>query len=384
MPDFNTMEQTFSEVTRSVDQLCNQFSLIGLAIPKFEGCSDVFDFVAEFENLTTSLPDEQKAKLLFKAFPPGKYRPWFETELKPAISNGSPWNELMDKLIRRFSSTEDRDRHFTRLHKLEFKQGGSQKLLDYVEDVVYSYKRAYTSGFDDEACVRFIKTSLPSELLANLNMIAEFKAAKRVTDLVKAVKTFDDSRAGLQSSNADEKLKISELTGILKELINKSAKDYGKVIAAIQSLPERMPIYPRSPKQERRPRSTERWKPGQSSPPDSRDRSRERYRDKGHQGTFRERAEYNKGYKEDYGRMKSKYQSPERRGTSPQVIKRDRYHSRSPTRRPNDVNQSNKTYEDSKRAFDDQKYFSKFGIPPTPCTYCGSWHWSRHCIDHLN
>lgn len=384
------MEQTFNEVTRSVDQLCNQFSMMNLAVPKFENSSDVFDFLAEFENLTASLVDEQKAKLLFKAFPPGRYRAWFETELKPAITIGSSWSELKSKMIQRFSSTEDRDRHFSRLHKLKFNPNGSQKLLDYVEDVIYSYRRAYNSNFDEEACVRFIKTSLPSELLASLNMNQEFKSSKGVKELTRAVKNYDDSRAGFSSVNNNEKLNIGELTSILKELINKSSKDHEKVVAAIQALPDKMPQYrPVEPNRDRSSRPFERRSyRDRVTPNNSRDNSRERYfkdRPRSRENS-RDRYEHRQSYSHsnDYPARQTRAPSP--RPTSPGPSTSKQYYSPSPNRRPNRNDNNHREYEHDryKVAYDDKAYFDKFGVPPTSCPNCGAWHWARHCVENLN
>lgn len=231
-------ESTFQEMSRSMDALCNRVSMFGIDPPKYEDINDVFDFIGTYERITSGLTDEAKVHLIQKSFPPGRYKAWFETELLPLVERSVPWSNIKAKIIDRFSNVEDRDRHFRRLHQLKYDPSIHRKVLDYVEDVIYSYKKAHTSESDEEACVRFVKTSLPNEIVSALNLIQEFRSAKDINGLKSAVKQYDNSISVIHNKTGD-KAELNEMISIFKDLLKQTKKEREAVVAALQAMPEK-------------------------------------------------------------------------------------------------------------------------------------------------
>lgn len=79
---------------------------------------------------TIGLPDEQRPKLLIKAFMPDQYQPWFESELTPRISAGATWPDLKRTLVERFANVSEQERHIDKLRALDFKpEAGTSETL---------------------------------------------------------------------------------------------------------------------------------------------------------------------------------------------------------------------------------------------------------------
>ena len=223
------------DVSKSVDQLCSQLTLSNIMVPKFSSSKDVFDFIIEYEAATATVSDDQKGILLSKSFPPGHQRAWFETELAPLIKSRSPWLEQKMKIINRFSETAEKERHFIRLREMKFNPEGEQKLLDFIEDIIFSYNKAYPNSPDVASQVQFVKASIPGELRSTLTMIAGYREAKTLDDLKKAIRQFDYSKSSTSSSKCPERLNVSELTSMLKEVmldIKKQGENTQKAIIA--------------------------------------------------------------------------------------------------------------------------------------------------------
>lgn len=133
----------FQDVTKSVDSLRTTLSITGIKIPRYDSFNDVFEFLAEFDLITTGLDDKQKILMLAKAFPVTCHRAFYEAELAPLVNDPIPWSQVKRITIKRFADTDDQARHLLRLRELKFDLEADKSLLDFAEEAFYSYKRAY-------------------------------------------------------------------------------------------------------------------------------------------------------------------------------------------------------------------------------------------------
>lgn len=236
----------FDDVTKSVNQLCHLLSLSNINVPSMSAYSDCYDFLVEFETATATLTDEQKVKLLVKSFPTGRYRAWFDTDLSPAIDKGESWLSIRNRIIKRFSDTEDRVRHFVRLRELKYVPEQT-KLIDFIEDLNYSFVKAFPNVLDEEAKLRYIKAAIPSTIKPALSIIPDYHQAKNFEGLKQSIRQFDQSKIGSSfSSSSTEKVSTSELSGLLKQLIDsvkKEGEDTRKAVVASLQLSERSKSY---------------------------------------------------------------------------------------------------------------------------------------------
>lgn len=344
---FNDLSM-LSDVSRSVDQLCTQMSMVSVKIVPLNTYSDVGDFITEFELVTTGLSDDQKVALLAKAFPPGRYRSWYETDLKPILSSACSWRTAKRMILDRFSETELRDRHVTKLKELKFDPDGDQSLLEFVDDMAYSYMKALPDSKDQETLIRLIKASIPHETKATLNVYHEFRDAKCVDSLKKAAKQFDIARTKPRKPKSSDVNAIQDLTKAIQSLVVGVKKDTettrDAIVAAVNSQFDR----------QNRERSRERYRRA-DSPRQS--RYRQDHLQKNDDNNYRRQASQS-----PYGRNRSK--------TPPR--------SESPK-----VDAANRSKEQS-MAFDSHKYWELHKKPPSPCVNCGLWHWIRHCPQSLN
>lgn len=347
---------TFFDVSRSVDQLCTQLSLSNVNVPKFNG-SEIFDFIAEYELATTTLTDEQKLILLAKAFPTSRYKSWFEDELKPLIERKSSWANVKKKLIERFSDTEDNDRHLIRLRELKFNPETGQRLLDFVEDLIYSHKKAYPEVSDPKYAIRFVKASIPSSLKSALGVLPDFKDATTFEMLKKAARQYDSTRAQESSPKASDRVASNELAQILKEIMKGIQKEGEATRGAFMAA----------------------FKPSVTTSPDRKRYEDSKHRDPSPHGSYR------------YSNHHRRSPSPgyKRRSPSPHGYPRDYKQNR----RKEESNESVDKITDKSgpfsndvtgEAYNSEVYFKRFGRPPKPCGHCNSWHWNRHCPEHLN
>lgn len=351
------------DMTRSASQWYNQMSISNINVPKFSSTKDVYDFIIEYEDVTATLADEQRPKLLNKAFRPGDHSSWFEIELKPAIDEGKPWSHIKSKIIDRFSIQGDRDRHFTRLRELKFNPDSQRMLLDFVDDMLYSYKRAYNSDFNEESCIRFIKSSLPQGTQATLSADTDYREARNIETLKRAAKQYDLSRR-LGDSSPSNRQATSELASMVKELaasfrkeLELSMKDNAMtrkdnettrnaVVAALRFNQRDND----SSNRESQPRST--YQDRRTPSP-----------------AFRQRSPSPRPYDRNYS---SAAKASNKDGPSGSKEKLQRY--------------GEGANESKREAFSSKSYFEAFGMPPSPCTLCNenSWHWSKHCFKNLN
>lgn len=251
--DFSNIQ----DVTKSVDQLCEHLSINNVVVPRIDAYKDVFEFINEFELVSATLPDEKKNKLLVKAFPPGRLRAWFDGELKSLITANSDWQTIKNKIIERYSNTEDRDRHFKRLQTLKFNPQGNVKLYDHVEDLLYSFSKAFPNESDADTKIRYVKSNLPSAIQFTLTSIHEYNSAKTLPDFMKAMKQYDILKTAISLTRTLSPLALAlnvfdKLTSSLNRLSSNSITssfDSPLVIAGILFTMSVTPFLKTSPNQ---------------------------------------------------------------------------------------------------------------------------------------
>lgn len=411
---------TTQDLSRSIDQLVSQFSVVGINVPRLDSFKDVFEFTNEVETITATLPEDQSLKLLVKAFPPGRLRTWYDRELKPLIDRGTTWPIVKQKIIQRYSDIEDRDRHLKRLQGMKFVDNGHQKLFDYVEELLYSFDKAF-EGCGDSTRIGYVKNTLPSSVTRILIHNNDFNEATSMSSFLKSIRQFDKSRsASSNDEQASDKDKInpSELATILKELvkeINRSGDNKPKV-AAMQS-PRRgdspvRSLYnnrPNSPRGQFRSyyghdddgdlhTNRDLFGYGYSRPFRQRSPSPRR-QSVGHEPRYGGQHEQLPTYRPttlNYDDQNQSYNRNQPTGRQ-NNYQGQRFRSPSPQPRQYDSNQMHQAFSQQpirgnardrspsvNKAFSDTVYYQKFGVPPTPCPRCGLMHWERHCTDNLN
>lgn len=382
------------EMTKCLGQLCNQVSLSNIKVPRIDSFKDVFDFLGEFESITTGLDDSQKSLLINKAFPLGCNRSWFETELAPHVKKGSSWAEIRSLIIKRFSASEEKDRHFIKLRELSFDPEGDKSLLSFIDDLLYSLKRAFSSQ-EESSHVRYIKASMPTKIRPIMNSFSEFRNATSIENLKEAARQYDLMK-GADSKASQNREATRELANMLQDMMSKIQKDNENTCKAVASalrnfgvprLKERAEDHaafrPRSPvRVEYRapsPRSYQHQSYGETgSNPNKRSTSpgpNYVQQDRGHspqrQGQYRSSVRYRSPIRSDQAGA----HESDARQYKPVA-------NRPPT--PGNREEFSEEYKNQDVAFDSKMYFARFGKPPAPCSQCRAWHWNKHCPFYLN
>lgn len=378
------------DVTKSVDQLCNQLTLSNIVVPRIDAYTDVFNFLNEFDVVTAALPEDKKKKLLVKAFPPGRLRSWFDDKLKSLVEGVGSWSTIKDKIVDRYSDTEERDRHFKRLSEMKFDPEGQQKLFDHVEDICYSFSKAFPKEKDDDTKIRYIRSVLPSAVKPALSAINEYSFAKNMDEFLRAIRRYDQINRGSPAEDTG-KVKNSELVAVLKELI-KGVRQEGEstrnVIAAMRnSAKEQSPRvtrrelheYPRAYSPKRVPHSEgyQRTRERSASPYTGRQYPANPQRD---QKTVEQSPNY------VANKQQASANAPNDNQRSQQLVRAQspsNYYRRNQTDMTRASDEPNKALN-RVEMFDETYYKKKFGVPPRPCSNCQFMHWDRHCLLHLN
>lgn len=379
------------EMTRTLGQLCNQVSLSSIKVPRFDAFGDVFEFLAEFELITTGLESEQKALLLTKAFPVGCNRSWYETDLKPLIQRKAQWSEIREFIVKRFSDDGEQDRHFTKVKDISFDPDGDKSLLNFVEDLLYSFKRAFGDLSQDFA-VKYIKASIPKTMRPLLNSYPEYRDARSIEMIKQAAKRYDFTKGSSTKSGSGREA-TRELANMLQEIvksIKKDNEDTRKAVAtAFKAFESNQPrdriSRPPSPSTSyyRPPSPREREQYYQSKAPISNDRYK--YFDQ----PRREELQRDRGrspQRQDRYLSSNRPASPGyRRPISPGRSDNRPYKSvadRPPTPGVTEFDENKQS--ESGEVIDSKMYYARFGKPPTPCSQCKAMHWNKHCPFYLN
>lgn len=367
----------FQDVTRSVDNLCNQFSITSIKVPRFDVFNDVCEFFTEFETVTSTLSDKQKLLIIGKAFPQGCHRSWYEDILKKEIAANKPWSSVKSTIYKRFADSEDQDRYFVKLRELKYDPEANKPLLDFIDDLYHAYKRAYPSEDNQLTIIRYMKAAIPKETKLALNAFPEFRNAKTEETLKDAIKHYDQSCGFTKKSDINK----SEITKMFKEMFLELKKDVTEsrqaFTAAIKTQEEKLsqvtsnylqlndkPMKYESPRYNRSPSPAY---------------DKQRY------------ARSPNRYGQNYRRSDSPQYHNDQHGMRDESARRYRSpvrYNRSPVREhpvPNRPSGQMVYNDNSKQQniFDAELYLSKFGRPPSPCAYCGAWHWSKHCPMNL-
>lgn len=337
---FNTTvvdNEVLSNISKSVDGLRQHFTLNSMKIPHISSYSSINKFISEFEEATLNVPDNQKVKLVAQSFKHGPHHPWYELTLKPLVEKQESWSSIKKAIKSRFCVTEEREAHLERMRDLRFDINGSQKLLDYVEEMNFTFSKAFP-GYDEESCIKFIKTSLPASVRSQLDIYAESRQCSTLENLKQAARTYDELQGHTSTLKREGLVKSEDLANLFHKLIADVKSEVRREVAAAVTFQ----------------RSTSPYS-------GSRD-SRSPYRSQ------------NNRYQQAYSPKRA--YSPANRAASPKP-------QQSTTSQVN-----NKITAQPNTPFDFDKYYAKFGVPPGPCNSCGMMHWSRHCqqlsIDHLN
>lgn len=387
------------EVSRSIGQLCSTFSLTNIKIPRFDSFKDVHDFVAEFEELTITMSDEQKLIVVSKAFPIGCHRTWFESNVSPLIKENKFWVDVKRTLIDRFSIEKSEDRDFVKLHSLKFDEESDKSLLSFVDDVLYYYRKAYGPDHDIQA-IRHIKANLPTRVTSSLSNYSEYREARTIEDLKKAAKLYDLSKGSIQHARISREA-THELTQAIKEMITKLSSESKQTREAVASLAafqarDKSTNSVQEPSRNASP-SREYYTKGRPLSPGLHQQQIPRYPEP-------YKRSVSPGYSNnDYGWPKSPrrygYNSPS--GNIPRLSYQNQNTYRPqayqnyerpsspqmPLQSPPYQEALKQKSEVQENAFNSNMYFARFGKPPTPCQQCNAWHWRNHCpfmMNHLN
>lgn len=375
---------SFAEVTKTAEEIKDAYVYQNLAVPLFGGDRNIHDFLADFERATWTLEPYQRTKLVHKAFPVDRYKPWFESTLRPLVEQKASWETVKEAIVKRFSGLETTDIHFQKLLQSQYKAG--TKLLDFIEELSYWYKKAHSKEPDDSGCVKFIKTKLPVEVTSVLNFMPDFRTARTVGQLYEVARQFDANPISLnfQRNIPDTKYfdgKMEEIkrqvTSAANETYNKLMKNQEAMAAAYEHVFKRFNTSP-----------SKHYRPYQDHDQRSslqRTNSRERI-DKysGYQGNNtppRSKSPSSSQPSSPYAKQ-TYYQ----RSKSPNGFKNSgsRRNSIEGIQNQNGEGSSAKTLESSKsRVLDSKKYYTKFGYPSKPCVTCGDMHHDRHCPFNL-
>lgn len=374
------------DISKSVGQLCEQLSITNITVPRIDTSRDIFEFLTEFEMVTESLPENQRNKLLAKAFSPGRYRSWYEVELKPYLATIT-WETIKTKIIERYSKIEDRDRHFKRLRSIKFDPNGSLELYDFVEDLLYSLSKAWPNEKDDTAKIRYIKSCLPSSIMPTLSSIPEFNSATTLIEFKKAFKRYDIIKEGSSDSmESSNKLNTPEIINLLKDIAkgiqNQNETITRSVVSALQPIQRSSPVIPeRRGSIERPSRGRERG----ISPFDThRQRSPSPIQQRYEHNNNSQQSDQSQGYyRRNYNirPINNSENGPYYRAPTPPA----RFNNNDRNYMENNASRSDENHgqNNSIEVFSSREYFERHGRPPAPCT-CGYMHWNRHCSQLKN
>lgn len=372
----------FQDVTKSVDSLRTTLSIAGVKVPRYDSFNDVFEFLAEYELITTGLDDKQRILMLAKAFPVTCHRAFYEAELAPLVNNPKPWSQVRKIITKRFADTDDQARHLLRLRELKFDPEADKSLLDFAEEVFHSYKRAYPPEVVKSTAVAHVKASIPKPLRQVLNMHSDFREANDEESLKKALKHYDLSKGASQKVTNNREL-TREITDVVQETLKNFQKQMLEsqkaVVAALKIQDEKLEKvqYNRYQPPERSGRYQQSSSPGRSSSPyrnASPGRDRRYDRSPQRNGDFRgPREPRNNNY---YDRQSP---SPRSQDNYNQSYRNVSNRPPTPFARDEQRSQTHPAHD----FIDKKRYLDEFGRPPRPCTHCGSDHWDKHCPFNL-
>lgn len=353
---------SFLQASQSVDRLFNNLSINSTVVPVIDQYADVGEFIAAYEAATVFLTEDQKVRLLTRAFPPGNYRIWYKDNIdKPTISS---WIVAKRLIISRYGIEDAKDVHFNRIQNMKFDPRNKEKLYDYVEELAHSLSQAL-GRCDEETKIRYIKSNLPAEVRLILSHYVDYES-NDFTTFLKAIRKYDVIKATeheklASMSSTEVKTKLDKLIEEVAELKNSNAS-----IMAVYKTRSRSPYRNNNPNEQYRcPSRSPNRPPGM----------------------------YVRSYNQNDG-GRANYQNPSRQSNEPGYGYRgNRSTSRSPMRRNDEfgaqrIHSSNfdtksmqKDHNPVPFSFDMEEYYRKYRMPPYPCRKCEGknlFHWENH------
>lgn len=280
------------------------------------------------------------------------------------------WSAIKRKIISYYSDTEDRDTNLKKLTTLNFVE--SKRLREFVEDLVYSFEKAFPFVLDDESKIRFVKSKIPPSIESELVRINEYNNGKTLEDFMKGIRQFDKLKLGGRIKEEGEKVTRSELVDLIKK-ISEGIKQEGEATRSILAAFRPRSREP-SPWESNRQRERSPYRPSRNvSPFNLRDQDT-------NQPTYRSLPNGNLSRNYDIqstNQGPTNYHVERRKQRTPPPMINEPVH-----KRPLETDQ--KTPSTPKGVFSDEAYFAKYGKPNGPCMKCGYMHWMRHCLNHLN
>lgn len=239
---------------------------------------------------------------------------------------------------------------------LKFDPEGAQKLIDFVEEMLHSYKRAFPGETAGDKEIRMIKAAIPEPIQSILNANQEYRGATDARALKSSARRYDQTNR-LAGKTTVSKDITKELKSSIQEMIQGLRKEMAESTKAVTA------AFQANHAQVDSQRTYRQFSPVRGRSPPGRSES------------FR--GDNNSKYystKRDEGRRSPSPSRPQRVPTPSHVQAKQVAF---------DVPKTNQQ-TGSEVAFDSQVYWNKRGKPPTPCATCNAWHWYRHCPLNLN
>lgn len=234
MAEQSVLQQTFQEMVTQLSGATLSSALIHITPPTFSGApnEDIHDWVERFEQLTFSLPQEQKNLLLDKAFMKAA-RAWFREELRPTLA-ATEWNTVKRQILEHFSGKSPQVRAYEKLMQLTYRPDRHASILYYIDEYTYLYKQAYPIHQQSEV-VRAVVLSLPQNIKSKLNYMQDLSAINTVETLKKLAKRYDQE--GVEEPAPRGPVDIEEFNKSLREAVKELAQQQiaatKEVVAAI-------------------------------------------------------------------------------------------------------------------------------------------------------
>lgn len=233
------MSIKFSDVSRTVDKICDQISLAAITVPKVQDYPDIFDCISDFESATSGLNDEQVLLALDRSFSIGRYRAWLQAirEKFTTIRKPFKWSTIKPEVIERYADVEVTTRYLTKLQSMKFDSG--RKLYDFVEDVLFLYTRAFPLEKDASLKIRYVKTILPLHVKKALLTSNYYQDPSSLEEFMRSMKLYDQIAGSNPGNEPDERKSLVKaedlvqlLQGITKRLDQLELRELSTALVA--------------------------------------------------------------------------------------------------------------------------------------------------------
>ena len=187
---------TTQQFCQALGQLCGLQSMNSIKVPSYDSYSDPYQFIIDFEDITSAFTDEQRALLVQKSFIHGSHNSWFELTLLPLIQAKSSWVKVKIAIVERFSDVKHDERHFITLRELRFVPEEKRSLLSFIEMMYYCFSKAFGPEHEDCA-VRYIRAAIPRPVRSSLSIYRSVNNITSISELKLAAKQYDITRGTL-------------------------------------------------------------------------------------------------------------------------------------------------------------------------------------------